>query len=73
MSLSLATRKAEKVILLLWEYCHSKQNPEFISEEEEQILSRKLSVLATPGVNPLSFPSFNFLFCKMTDVELNGL
>ena len=35
MSLSLATRKAEKVILLLWEHCHSKQNPGFISEEEE--------------------------------------
>ena len=35
MSLSLATRKAEKVILLLWEDCDSKQNPGFISEEEE--------------------------------------
>ena len=41
--------------------------------KKKQILSRKLSVLATPGVNPLSFPSFSFLFCKMTDVDLNSL
>lgn len=30
------TRKAGKVIILLWEHCHSKQNQGFISEEEEE-------------------------------------